>query len=352
MSSGSLLARVNTPRSDEDRLKHIELMKICTTLQKKVLDQEDELNGTKTAQQTKIDGLERRVRKLEKKHRSRTHKLKRLYKVGLTARLISSSDDKALDKEDTSKQGMIDEIDADEDIAIVSTHDDVSIQDEGIEDVGEKEVVEVVTTVKMLIDTVVDLQAEIDEENRIAREKAQQVEEVNLSWGDVYAKIKADYQLAQRLQAEEQEQLIDAEKAKLFMEFLEKGRKFFAAKRAEEKRNRLPTKAQQRKLFDKAMKRINTFVDFRTELVEETTKKDETETVQESSSKKTRDDLEQERSRKQKTEKDKESAELKKCLEIVPDNGDEVTIDATHLSSKSSTIVEYRIYKEGKKNYF
>nr|GFA66437.1 hypothetical protein [Tanacetum cinerariifolium] len=51
----SLLAGVNTPRSDEDRPKHIKLMKIYTTLQKKVLDLEDELKRTKTSQQTKID---------------------------------------------------------------------------------------------------------------------------------------------------------------------------------------------------------------------------------------------------------------------------------------------------------
>nr|GEX13219.1 putative ribonuclease H-like domain-containing protein [Tanacetum cinerariifolium] len=55
----------------------------------------------------------------------------------------------------------IDEIDVDEDIALVSTHDDVStqdniVQDEGIEDVGEEEVLEVVTTAKMIIDVVVD----------------------------------------------------------------------------------------------------------------------------------------------------------------------------------------------------
>nr|GFA38789.1 hypothetical protein [Tanacetum cinerariifolium] len=160
MSSDSLLAGVNIPRSDEDRLNHIELMKICTTLQKKALDPEDELKRKMTTQQTKIDGLERRVKKLEKKHMSRTHKLERLYKVGLTARVINSSDDKALDKEDTSKHGRIDEIDADEVIALVSTHDvstqDNIVQDEFIKDVDEKEVVEVVTTAKMIIDTVVD----------------------------------------------------------------------------------------------------------------------------------------------------------------------------------------------------
>ncbi|GKB93475.1 hypothetical protein Tco_0979612 [Tanacetum coccineum] len=46
-----------------------------------------DLEKTKTTQQNKIDSLKRRVKKLEKKRSSRTHKLKRLYKVGLTARV-------------------------------------------------------------------------------------------------------------------------------------------------------------------------------------------------------------------------------------------------------------------------
>nr|GEV84975.1 retrovirus-related Pol polyprotein from transposon TNT 1-94 [Tanacetum cinerariifolium] len=262
--------------SAHTRLKHIELMKIYTTLQKKVFDLEDELKRTKTAQQTKIDGLERRVKKLKKKQRSRTHKLNRLYKVGLTTRVISSFDDEALDKEDTSKQGRIDEIDADEDIALVSTHDDVSTQDNIVQDegdVGEEEVVEVVTTARMIIDAVVDaaqvttaiadipfsvaetivttaptiiaeytktnvkvtqapkrkrvmiqepvestttkiassqqpqvqdkaeklqakMQAKINEEDRLAREKAQKKQEANgaliNTWDDIQAKINAD----------------------------------------------------------------------------------------------------------------------------------------------------------------
>nr|GEU97416.1 putative ribonuclease H-like domain-containing protein [Tanacetum cinerariifolium] len=58
--------------------------------------------------------------------------------------------------------GRIDEIDADEDISLVSTHDDVStqdniVQDEGIKDVGVEEVVKVVTTTKMVIDAIVNV---------------------------------------------------------------------------------------------------------------------------------------------------------------------------------------------------
>ncbi|GKB70436.1 hypothetical protein Tco_0931848 [Tanacetum coccineum] len=87
------------------------------------------------------------------------------------------------------------------------------------------------------------------------------------------------------------------------------------------------------------MKRVNTFVDYKNELVEESSKKAEIE--QEESSKKA-----------EKVEEDNESEELKQCLEIVPDDGDDVTIDTTPLSTKSPTIVEYKIYQEGKKIYF
>ncbi|GJT05458.1 hypothetical protein Tco_0839920 [Tanacetum coccineum] len=103
------------------------------------------------------------------------------------------------------------------------------------------------------------------------------------------------------MQAEEQEKLSIEEKSKLFVQLLEARKKHFA------------------KLFDKAMKKVNTFVDTDTELVEE---------------------------------EDKESEELKQCLEIILDDVDDVTIDATPLSTKSLTIIDYKIYKEGKKSYF
>nr|GFA78652.1 hypothetical protein [Tanacetum cinerariifolium] len=87
--------------------------------------------------------------------------------------------------------------------------------------------------------------------------KAQQIEEVNLAWDDIQAKVDADYELAQRFQAKEQEQLTDAEKARLFMDFLEKRKKFFTAKRAKEKRNKPPTKAKQRSLMCTYLKNMD-----------------------------------------------------------------------------------------------
>ncbi|GJR59421.1 hypothetical protein Tco_1501583 [Tanacetum coccineum] len=120
LSNDSLLARGNTLRSDEDRLKLNELMELCTNLQNKVLD----LEKTKTTQANEIASLKRRVKKLEQKKRSRTHGLKRLRKVGATARVESSGDEEDLGK-DASKQGRrINAIDADEDITLVNIQDD------------------------------------------------------------------------------------------------------------------------------------------------------------------------------------------------------------------------------------
>ncbi|GJZ19487.1 hypothetical protein Tco_0556077 [Tanacetum coccineum] len=165
------------------------------------------------------------------------------------------------------------------------------------------------------------LQAEFDEEERLAREKAKKEKEANIAlieeWDDIQAKIDVDHQLAERLQAQEQEELSDAEKATLFQQLLEKRRKHFAAKRAEEKRNKPPTKAQQKRsetnknnvvlpkdiegiqlkdlklkefdsiqeMFDRAFKRVNTFEDFRTELVEGKEKRAGEKLIQKSSKK-------------------------------------------------------------------
>ncbi|GKF03721.1 hypothetical protein Tco_0030644 [Tanacetum coccineum] len=91
-SNDSLLARGNTLRSDEDSLKLKELMELCTNLQTRVLD----LDKTKTTQAKEIVSLKRRVRKLKQKKRSRTHRLKRLHKVGMSIRVESSGDEEDL----------------------------------------------------------------------------------------------------------------------------------------------------------------------------------------------------------------------------------------------------------------
>ncbi|GKB35098.1 hypothetical protein Tco_0880040 [Tanacetum coccineum] len=102
-----------------------------------------------------------------------------------------------------------------------------------------------------------------------------------------------------------------------------KRRKFLTAKRAEEKRNRPPTKAQRRSIIRAR------------EAFLKSKRRSETETLKDKV-----------------LEEDKESEELKQCLEIVLDDGYDVTIDATPLSTKSPSIVDYKIYQEGKKSFF
>ncbi|GJY93167.1 putative ribonuclease H-like domain-containing protein [Tanacetum coccineum] len=99
-----------------------------------------DLETTKTTQGNEITSLKRRVKKLKEKNRSRTHKLKRIYKVGLSARVESFGDEKDLG-EDASKQGMIADIDDDARITLVSTHFDVDTDMFGVHDLAGDEVV-------------------------------------------------------------------------------------------------------------------------------------------------------------------------------------------------------------------
>ncbi|GKD84904.1 hypothetical protein Tco_1356058 [Tanacetum coccineum] len=184
--------------------------------------------------------------------------------------------------------------------------------------------------------------------------------------------MEADFELAQRLQAEEHGEITIEERSRLFVELMNKRKKHFAKLRAEEIRRKPPTKAQKRnqmstylknmarykhsqlkrksydeiqKLFDKEMKRVNTFMDMNSEVVKGS------ETRTEESSKRAGDELESDMSKKQKIdEHDPEEAEMKRHIEIVKD--DEVAIDDIPLATKPPVIVEYQIDKDGIMGYF
>ncbi|GJU18625.1 hypothetical protein Tco_1146591 [Tanacetum coccineum] len=221
------------------------------------------------------------------------------------------------------------------------------------------------------------MQAELEEEERLARERE---EDANIAeWDNVQAMIDADYELAARLQAQEQEELTIEEKSRLFVELMDKRKKHFARLRAEEQRRKPLTKAQKRNqmctylknmvgfthnqlknksfdevqnAFDKTMSWIDSFVPMDSEVVKGSKDRAEgSETRSEGSSKRAGEDLQQESAKKQKMDDDKEKEELKQYFEIVPDDGDDVTIDATPLSVKIP-IVDYKIYQEGKKSFF
>ncbi|GJR58658.1 ribonuclease H-like domain-containing protein [Tanacetum coccineum] len=280
--------------SGEDRLKLNELMELCTNLSQRVLD----LENTKTSQAVVITKLKERVKKLERRNKSRTPGLKRLRKVGRSAQVVSSEDEGLGAQEDASKQGRkIADLDADAEVTLVSEayerNDDNLMFDIGVLDEHEfkvekikaakpKAVATAATTTttavtrpkargvakdkskakmiepekplkkkdQILVDEEIaqrlqeELQAELEEEERLARQKE---EEDNLiSWDNTQAMMEVDYELAQRLQAEEQGELTIEERSKLFVELMDKRKKHFAKLRAEEIRRKPPTKAQKR----------------------------------------------------------------------------------------------------------
>ncbi|GKD24319.1 hypothetical protein Tco_1230533 [Tanacetum coccineum] len=244
LSNDSLLARGNTLQSDEDRLKLNELMELCTNLQKKVLD----LEKTKTTQANEIASLKRRVKKLEQKKSI----------TGYDDADKEMFDVDTLNNEEVfvtgQNENVVEEI---VDAAQVSTAaTTTTISSQGLsQDKGKGILVEPEKPLKkkdqlkLYEEIALKLQAEIDEEERIARAKEKKIDGANIAWDDIQAKVDADYQLAERLQVEEQDQFTIKQKATLFKELLEQRRKHFASKRVEEKRNNPLTKTQQKKIM-------------------------------------------------------------------------------------------------------
>ncbi|GJS81239.1 retrovirus-related pol polyprotein from transposon TNT 1-94 [Tanacetum coccineum] len=196
------------------------------------------------------------------------------------------------------------------------------------------------------------LQAEFDEQERIQSEKAKANIALKETWDDIQAKIEVDQYLAERLQEREQEELTIEERAILFQQLLEKRRKHFAAKRAEEKRNRPPTKAQQRSIMCTYLKNMEGWKpkDLKNKSFDSIQKLFD-KAMKRSSSKRAGDELEQESIKKQKVDEDKETAELKSLMEVIPDE-EEVAVDAIPLATKPPSIVDWKIHKEGKKSYY
>ncbi|GJU56407.1 hypothetical protein Tco_1230121 [Tanacetum coccineum] len=387
--------------ADEDSMTLKELMDFCTKLQQRVLD----LENTKTAQAQEITSLKKRVKKLEKKGGSRTHKLKRLYKVGRSARIVSSDEASLGDQEDASKQGRkIDDIDKDAEITLVDEtqgrHDDdimfdvsdlageeVFVAEQGVPDSKKDDVVQVNTaattvstastipvsaatitedeitlaqalaelkSVKPKVTTAtttttkgillqepsesitttttipskdkgkgimveeplkmkkkdqisfdeqeaIRLQAEFDEEVRLAREKDEANVALIEEWNDIQAKIDVDYQLAQRLQAEEQEELTIDEKATLFQQLLEKRK---------QKRRGIDHQPELNKEFQESRSNGRKFQESKDSIRKHL--------------KKAGDELEQENAKKQKVDDDQEAAKMKELMKIVVLNKEEV----------------------------
>ncbi|GJX38076.1 hypothetical protein Tco_0251379 [Tanacetum coccineum] len=390
----------NDPQpSGKDSMQLTDLMVLCTKLQTHVLD----LEKAKDAQAMEIAALKKRIQRLEGR--------------------------KCQDLQGRS----IADLDKDDDVTLVDEtqerQDDELVFDTGVLDADEMLVEAKV--MKMLLPPTIEeitlaqntyqikaanpkvLEAELIEEEKITRK---QEEEANIalieSWDNTQANtqamMEADFELAQKLQTKEQGEITIEERSRLFAELMNKRKKHFAMLKAEEKRRKLPTKAQKRnqmstylknmcgykhnqlkskiyeeiqKMFDNEMRRVNTFIPIDSEVVkskkgtEESSKgtEDELESNKlnkvESSKEKAKGsrkkilgrkraekEQQQESPKRQKLEDDKESdeheeveaddtAELKNHLVIKKD--DDIAIHAIPLATKPPVIVDYKLHKEG-----
>nr|GEV21268.1 putative reverse transcriptase domain-containing protein [Tanacetum cinerariifolium] len=210
---------------------------------------------------------------------------------------VESSKDEGLGEEDASKQERGADIDVKKDIYFVNLHKDKDVF--GVNDSDGEEVI--VKDTEMLFDVADDLR---DEEVFVSQEfplkEVSIVDEVNdVSTPTTTTAIIDDITLAKALME------IKSAKSKTTAASTRPKAKGIVIHDQEEAPTPIVSLQQPSQIKDKG------------------------------SSKRAVDEMEQERSKKQKVEDNKESEKLKKCLEIILDDGDDVTIDATPLSSKA-----------------
>nr|GEY72087.1 hypothetical protein [Tanacetum cinerariifolium] len=167
------------------------------------------LEQIKTNQAAKIKKLKQRVKKLEGKKKKRTHGLKRLYKVGLTARVESSEEEEGLASKNVEQDATVAEKDvsaaADE---VVTTTESVEAKHKA-KRVTIQEPSEFITTSpsqpsqppqakdkEVARKLEAEMKAKMDKEERIAKEKDEANIAVIEEWDDVQATIEADRKLA------------------------------------------------------------------------------------------------------------------------------------------------------------
>nr|GEW47614.1 hypothetical protein [Tanacetum cinerariifolium] len=277
--------------SGEDRMQLSKLMEICTKLSDEVLF----LEQIKTNQVADIKKLKKRVKKLERKKNKRTHGLKR-----------------RMNDEDLFR---VNDLDGDEVILDVTAS------------------ITAATTLQISKDDVIMAQTLM--EIKAAKPKAK-----GLQFKSQKDQIALDEEVARKLEAEMKAKMEEEERTTKEKTELEESSHFQKKRDATVEKIALLLKSSsncQSKSYDSYAK-VNTFVAMDSEVMEEL--------------KKTQAEIEQESAKRQRLEKEDDTAELKRCLEIVPEDNDDVTIKETPLSSKSPTIVDYKIYKERKKSYF
>ncbi|GJW18931.1 putative ribonuclease H-like domain-containing protein [Tanacetum coccineum] len=305
-----------------------------TKLSERVLD----LETIKTAQAKEIANLKKRVKKLERKRKSRT--------PGMNLSNCYDANSK-----DTVEEGEVQVPTADMEVntasasvttAGVSVNEDLTIAQTLMKMKSEKSKVRGVT-VQEPSKTATRPIVSPPQHDPKDKGKAKMIEPKKPLKRK--AQIKFDEEVAQRLHKSKGELSVE-EKSRLFVELMDKRKKHFARLKAEERRRKPPTKAQKRnqiRLFNKTISWIDSFVHMDSEVVKGN--KDKAK----GSKKRTRKGFNEESVKRQKLEDDAEKAELKLCLEIVP--YDDKAVNFKPLATKSP-IVDWKTQILGEEIYY
>ncbi|GKC87575.1 hypothetical protein Tco_1148224 [Tanacetum coccineum] len=446
----SPLLRVNTLGSDEGSMTLQELTVLCTTLSKKVESLEADLKQTKQVYGAAYTKLIMKVRKLKKTVKT-IHSRRR-------AKIVVSDDEEA--SEDSSKQErMIEEIDQDAGITLVTPtqgedqpEDQLGVlsvakilanaaktnvhtytkkrrafstgsggistasrlfstAEESISTAGESMPVSTAgmvqevnisipspVAVKDKCKVAVRLQEELDEEERqrMARvhEAAQSFTEEE--WENIRARVEANEELSRRLQAKERKKYSEVDQPKMLVDLINQRKKYFAAQKAEAKRNKPMIQAQHRnyminyikhmgshtlqqlkrysfdelkELFETTMKNVNTFVPMETEdrgraseLAAGSSQATIIDSAEVGSSKRAAEaELDHEGSKRQKTneasgsvqeqpeeeEKELSQEDLQQMMMVVP--VEEVYVEALQVKYP---IIDWEVYTEESRKYW
>ncbi|GJR36035.1 hypothetical protein Tco_1211719 [Tanacetum coccineum] len=374
----------HTPGSDEGRMQQTELMDLVIKLSDKVLALETDLQQTKKVYSTAVTKLIMKVKRLEKIVKSS--------KARRRAKIVVSDDEKVL--ENSSNQGrMIDDIDQDAGITLVTPTKTSTQEDHPEDQLGVLSAAKVLTDVARVhtysrrrrvsigsgdvstasriisnaeetVNTagasmpisITGLVQEITSSSRASKdkEKLDQEESQRIARdAEIALRLQEEIdaagrqRMAKKLQVEEREKYNEVDQAKMLVDLINQRKRFFAQQRAEAKRNKSMTQAQQRtymsnyikhqeggysikqlkspsfkevkEIFETTMRRIHSFMPMDSELEVQRLKRAGQEVLEEPAKRQKIREASGS-GEEQSTEKEKEVSEeeLQKLLVIVP----------------------------------
>ncbi|GJW24086.1 retrovirus-related pol polyprotein from transposon TNT 1-94 [Tanacetum coccineum] len=344
----------NTPRSDEDNMTLQELTDLCTKLSDGVLALETDLRQTQKVYGTSYTKLIMKVKKLKK--------IVKTSQARRRAKIAVSDDDMA--SEDSSKQGrMIDEIDQDVGVTLVTPIKVSSQKDQPKDQLGVLSAAKVladaarvhtysrrrravstgsggVSTASRIVSTagmiqqvniIIPSSSETKDKGKaiMTKSKLEQITTklkqrqeragyeagfIEDEWEDIRARVKADKELTQKLQAEERDKYSEVDQARMLVYLINQRKRYFTAHKAEH---------------------VSTFTSI------ETKDKERESELAAGSSKRPRakhdEEHDEESVKKQKLEENgAEKEELGACLDIVL--GDEIAMHIESLATKYPII--------------